>query len=78
MIPALAIESLIESDSPWRAAHPGKGKPDTTVERGDLRGEEPHAIAPQCHRQEDFIIGNIQEILDIFNNVALGVSILLG
>jgi len=25
--------------------------------------------------KEDFIIGNIQEILDIFNNVALGVSI---
>jgi len=28
--------------------------------------------------KEDFIIGNIQEILDIFNNVAFGVSILLG
>jgi len=36
-----------------------------------------HAVQ-QCHRQGDFIIGNIQEILDIFNNVALGVSILLG
>jgi len=55
-----------------------KGKPDTTVDEVTFEVKNLMRLRHNVTDKEDFIIGNIQEILDIFNNVALGVSILLG
>ncbi len=82
MIPLpLAIESMIASDSPFGKKVAGilvKGKPNTTVEEVTFDVKNLMHLRHQVTDKEDFIIGNIQEILDIFNNVALGVAILLG
>lgn len=82
MIPLpLAIESLIESDSPFGKKVSGilvQGKPDTTVQEVTFEVKNLMRLRHRVTDREDFIIGNIQEILDIFNNVALGVSVLLG
>lgn len=82
MVPLpLAIESLIESDSPFGKKVAGilvKGKLDTTVEEVTFEVKNLMRLRHNVTNKEDFIIGNIQEIIDIFNNVALGVSILLG
>jgi len=82
MIPLpLAIESMIASDSPFGKKIAGilvKGKPNTTVEEVTFDVKNLMRLRHQVTDKEDFIIGNIQQILDIFNNVALGVAILLG
>lgn len=82
MIPLpLAIESMIASDSPFGKKVAGilvKGKPNTTVEEVTFDVKNLMRLRHQVTDKEDFIIGNIQQILDIFNNVALGVAILLG
>lgn len=82
MVPLpLAIESLVESDSPFGKKVAGilvKGKLDTTVEEVTFEVKNLMRLRHNVTDKEDFIIGNIQEIIDIFNNVALGVSILLG
>jgi len=82
MVPLpVAIESLIESDSPFGKKVAGilvKGKPDTTVDEMTFEVKNLMRLRHNVTDKEDFIIGNIQEIIDIFNNVALGVAILLG
>lgn len=82
MVPLpLAIESMIASDSPFGKKVAGilvEGKPNTTVDEVTFEVKNLMRLRHQVTDKEDFIIGNIQEILDIFNNVALGVAILLG
>jgi putative ABC transport system permease protein len=82
MVPLpLAMESMIESDSPFGKKVAGiliEGKPNTTVEEVTFDVKNLMRLRHHITDKEDFIIGNIQEILDIFNNVALGVTILLG
>lgn len=82
MIPLpLALESLIESDSPFGKKVSGilvQGQLDTTVDEVTFEVKNLMRLRHRVTDKEDFLIGNIQEIIDIFNNVALGVSILLG
>lgn len=82
MIPLpLAIESLIKSYSPFGKKVAGilvKGKLYTTVDEVTFEVKNLMRLRHNVTDKEDFIIGNIQEIIDIFNNVALGVAILLG
>jgi len=82
MVPLpVAIESMIASDSPFGKKVAGilvKGKPNTTVDEVTFDVKNLMRLRHHITDKEDFIIGNIQPILDIFNNVALGVTILLG
>jgi len=82
MVPLpVAIESMIPSDSPFGKKVAGilvKGKPNTTVDEVTFDVKNLMRLRHHITDKEDFIIGNIQPILDIFNNVALGVTILLG
>ena len=82
MIPLpLAIETMIASDSPFGKKVSGilvKGKPNSTVEEVTFDVKNLMRLRHQVTDKEDFIIGNIQQILNIFNNVTLGVAILLG
>ncbi|WP_287129917.1 ABC transporter permease [Candidatus Cyanaurora vandensis] len=82
MVPLpLAMESLVESYSPFGKKVAGvllQAKPDSTVNAVTFEAKNLLRQRHQVTDQEDFILGNIQDQIDIFNNVAAGVSLVLG
>jgi putative ABC transport system permease protein len=82
MIPlTLAMESIIGSSSPQGRTIGGvllEARPDATVDAVTFEAKN---LLRQRHRvtdQEDFTLGNIQDQINVFNNVAAGVSLVLG
>ncbi len=82
MVPLpLALESLVPSDSPF-----GKkigvvlvaAKPEATVDDVTFEVKNLMRLRHGVTDKEDFVIGNVQEQIDLFNNIALGVTIVLG
>ncbi len=76
----LAMESFVESTSPFGKKVSGvllEAKPESSVEEVTFQVKnllrQRHAVTDQ----EDFVIGNIQDQINIFNNVATGISIVL-
>jgi putative ABC transport system permease protein len=82
MIPqTLAIESFLNSNSAF-----GKrvdvilvqAKPDATVDQVTFDTTNLIRLRHKVTDKDDFSIGNVQEQIDLFNNIALGVTIVLG
>jgi len=77
----LAMESFVTSNSSFGKTISGvlmEAKPDSSVDAVTFEAKN---LLRQRHRvtdQEDFILGNIQDQINVFTNVAAGVSVVLG
>ncbi len=82
MIPLpLATESLVESDSPFGkkiAAVIVQGKADATLDEVNFEVKNLMRLRHHVSDKDDFILYNFQSVLDLINNVALAVTIVLG
>ncbi|WP_230843767.1 ABC transporter permease [Gloeobacter morelensis] len=77
----LALESLIASDSPFGKKVGGflaATKADSTIDQVTFEIKNLLRLRHDVTDKDDFLIGNIQETLDLFNNIALGVTVVLG
>jgi putative ABC transport system permease protein len=82
MVPLpLAINSLVESDSPFGkkiAALFIKAKPNANLEEVNFEVKNLLRLRHHVTDKDDFTLFNLQSILDLINNVALAVTIVLG
>ncbi|WP_245395513.1 ABC transporter permease [Anthocerotibacter panamensis] len=77
----LALENFVPSNSPLGqriGAAILEAKPEANVDAVTFEAKNLLRQRHQVTDQEDFTLGNIQEQIDIFNNIALGVTIVLG
>jgi putative ABC transport system permease protein len=77
----LAMESLVASDSPFGKKVAGflvQGKPNTTLEEVTFEVKNLIRLRHHVTDKEDFIIINLKSALDLINNLALAVTIILG
>jgi putative ABC transport system permease protein len=82
MIPmTTALESFVDSNSPFGKRVTGvllKAKTDASVDAITFEAKNILRQRHQITDKEDFIVGNIQDQIDVFNNVAAGVTLVLG
>ena len=76
----LAMESFLESDSPFgkkAGALLVQGKPGTTIEDVTFEVKNLMRLRHNVTDKEDFILFNLKSVLDLINNVALAITIVL-
>jgi putative ABC transport system permease protein len=82
MVPlSVATDSLVESDSPFGkkiVALFVKAKPNANLEEVNFEVKNLMRLRHRITDKEDFTLVNLQSILDLINNVALAVTIVLG
>ncbi|MGA7937082.1 MAG: ABC transporter permease [Kovacikia sp.] len=77
----LAMESFLESDSPFgkkAGALLVQGKPGTTIEDVTFEVKNLMRLRHKVTDKEDFIFFNLKSVLNLINNVALAITIVLG